>query len=90
MMNARTSQLPDGTSIPHALIARREGRAVPATGVGRNACLSLDSAGLADTVCFQPAIPINQQQWSTGLTSKYSVSRVTFGIADGHKDGNAS
>lgn len=90
MMIPRASQLPDGTSVPHALIARREGRAGPATGVGRNACLSLGSAGLADTVCVQPAIPINQQQWSTGLTSKYSVSRMTFGIAGGHKDGNAS
>ena len=90
MMNARTSQLPDGTSVPHALIARREGRAGPATGASRNASLSLASAGLAETVSVQRAIPINQQQWSTGLNSKYSVSRVTFGIAGGHKDGNAS
>lgn len=90
MMNARASQLADVTAVPHALIARREGREVPATGASPNACLSLASAGLADTVSVQPAIPINQQQWSTGLNSKYSISRVTFGIAGGHKDGNAS
>ena len=70
MMNARASQLADVTAVPHALIAHRECRAVPATGVGRNACLSLASAGLADTVCVQPAIPINQQQWSTGNRSR--------------------
>jgi len=90
MMSARASQLPDGTAVPHALIARREGRAVPATVVGRSACLSLASAGLADTVCVQPAIPIDQQQWSTGLNGEYSVLVVTFGIAGGHKDDNAS
>ena len=90
MMNARGSQVADGTAVPHAWIAHPECRAAPTAWASPNACLSLASTGLADTVCVQPAIPINWQQWSTGLNGEYSVLVVTFGIAGGHKDDNAS